>query len=108
MADHEQRVILQPLIYEDKDFVYWLEIQRSAWVRWASPALELVFSSACNTEDARLESVAPDDTKLEDVRSRMDWIVLAAKQFHKLMGERREYMERELSTIARWAALADR
>lgn len=86
----------------------WLEMQRSAWVRWASPDLELVFSSACSTEDVRLKSVAPDDTKLEDVRSRMDWIVLAAEQFHRLMGERREHMERELRTIAGWACLADR
>ena len=28
IADHEQGIILQPLIYEDPDFVRWLKVQR--------------------------------------------------------------------------------
>ena len=55
IADHEQGVILQPLIYDDPDFVYWLDKQRWPWVRWAVPNLELVFSSACSTRE-----VAPE------------------------------------------------
>lgn len=108
VADHEQGVILQPLIYEDKDFVYWLGVQRSAWVNWASPALELVFSSACSTSDAALKSVAPEGTKLEDFKSRMDWIQKAAQRFHKLMGKEKAHMERELAAMAGWVALSDK
>jgi hypothetical protein len=108
VADHEQGVILQPLIYEDKDFSYWIEVQRSAWVNWASPGLELVFSAACGTDSDAMKSAAPDDTKLEDLKSRMKWIGQAAEQFHKLMKERKTYMEGELAAIAGWVALADR
>ena len=108
IADHEQGVILQPLIYDDKDFVYWLEVQRSAWVRWASPSLELVFSSASGTDNAALKSVAPKETKLEDLNSRMKWIGQAAEKFHELMRRETTYMENELRTMAGWVALADK
>lgn len=108
VADHEQGVILQPLIYDDKDFAYWVGVQRSAWVNWASPSLELVFSSACGTEEAALKSVAPKETKLEEFQSRMKWIGKAATQFHKLMRERQRYMEGELSTMAGWVQMGDR
>jgi hypothetical protein len=108
IADHEQGVILQPLIYEDKDFVYWLELQRSAWVRWASPNLELVFSSACSTDNAALKSVAPEGTKLENLASRMKWIIKAAELFHELMQSKRDYMEREIQAMAGWTGMSDR
>jgi hypothetical protein len=108
IADHEQGVILQPLIYDDKDFVYWLELQRSPWVRWASPNLELVFSTACSTDTAALKSGAPKGTKLESFKSRMDWIQDAAREFHKLMQTERGYMEGQLRTMAGWVALADK
>jgi hypothetical protein len=108
IADHEQGVILQPLIYEDKDFVYWLEMQRSAWVSWASPNLELVFSSACSTDNAALKSVAPEDTKLENFESRMNWIGKAAEKFHQLMLEKTSYMEGEIQKMAGWVATPDK
>jgi len=108
VANHEQGVILQPLIYDDKDFVYWIETQRSAWVNWASPNLELVFSHACSTERADLTSVAPEETKLEDLKSRMKWIGQAAERFHKLMQTQKSYMEGELASISSWVQLADK
>jgi hypothetical protein len=108
IADHEQGVILQPLIYDDKDFVYWLELQRSAWVRWTSPNLELVFSAACSTDTAALKSVAPKGTKLEEFKSRMKWIGQAAEKFHELMRLDAAYLEAELRTMAGWVALADK
>ncbi|MCY7287166.1 MAG: hypothetical protein LH624_02680 [Cryobacterium sp.] len=108
IADHEQGVILQPLIYDDPDFVYWLRVQRSVLVNWASPNLELVFSSACSTSAAVLSSVAPEDTKLEYLKNRMKWIGTAAVDFHKLMFERQAFMEGELTTMAGWVGLADR
>ena len=107
IADHEQGVILQPLIYEDKDFADWLKIQRSAWVNWASPNLELVFASECGTGNDELKSVAPKATEMEDLRSRMSWIGKAAERFHLLMHERPAYMEGELQKMAGWVGLSD-
>ena len=108
IADHEQGVILQPLIYDDPDFVYWLDKQRRPWVRWAAPNLELVFSSACSTSDKALKSVAPEGTKLEELRSRMDWIGRAAEKFHGLMQSDHNYMENEIQKMAGWVAMADK
>lgn len=108
IADHEQGVILQPLIYDDKDFAYWVQVQRSAWVNWAAPGLELVFNSACAIDDEKLKSVAPKGTKLEEFRSRMDWIRKAADQFHELMQKRTAYMEGQISTIAGWYNMPDK
>lgn len=108
VADHEQGVILQPLIYEDADFAYWLRVQRSEWVRWASPNLELVFGSACTTNNPALKSTAPKDIELENFESRMRWIGSVAKVFHELMQRDKVYMEGELRTIAGWVALADK
>ncbi|MDR3029204.1 MAG: hypothetical protein LBV35_12210 [Acinetobacter sp.] len=107
VANHEQGNVLQPLIYEDKDFAKWVGRQRRPGLKQISPTLRLVFSHACSTDDSRLESVAPDDTILENFKSRMDWIKNAAKQFHDLMqGTKQEidkvYMEQELKTIASW------
>ena len=49
-----------------------------------------------------LENRAPDDMKAEDEASRMKWISDVAKQFHKLMGNKKEAMEVELKEIAAW------
>jgi hypothetical protein len=69
---------------------------------------ELVFTSACETDDAALKSVAPKETRLEDFASRMKWIQDAASQFHALMMSRPERMEAELRTMAGWVSMADR
>jgi hypothetical protein len=110
IADHEQRVILQPLIYEDTMFVGTLLVGR--YLRWVPnevlPAMELVFTHACETKDAKLKSVAPDDTKLEDVDNRMKWIGAAAEQFHLLMQRSQSMMEKELSAIAGWVNMPDK
>ena len=108
VADHEQGVILQPLIYDDPDFVYWLDKQRRPWVRWAAPNLELVFSSACGTSDEALKSKAPEGTKLEEFKSRMKWIGQAAGQFHNLMQVDTARMEGEIRKMAGWVAMADK
>jgi hypothetical protein len=108
IANHEQGVILQPLIYDDPKFAYWIQKQRSVWINWASPGLELVFSNACSSSDGDFKSVAPDDTVLEDFTSRMKWITKAANMFHGLMIKKRSHMERELAAIAGWVDLADR
>jgi len=107
IANHEQGKILQPLIYDDEDFKWWIQQQRSAWVNWASPALKLVFTSSCDTDDPGLVSVAPDDTVLENFKSRMKWIEQAAQLFHKLMQRQSPHMESQLKTMASWVDHAD-
>jgi hypothetical protein len=107
IANHEQGVVLQPLIYEDPDFAWWVQAQRSAWVNWASPNLELIFTNACKSDAAELKSVAPAGTKLEDFPSRMTWITQAANKFHALMQKKTAQMEAELSVIAGWVDSPD-
>jgi hypothetical protein len=130
IAKHEQLRILQPLIYNEKDpdskdFVDWIKWQRDGipseevspklkWVgvdripiKWASPTLKIVFGSACETDDEKLISYAPEGTKLEDYDSRMEWIKQVAKQFHKLMMNQTDYMHGELQAMAAWVDLPD-
>jgi len=102
IANHEQGVILQPLIYDDPCFSTWVKIQRVPAIKLISPVLQLAFTSACDTKDALLKSVAPTTTKLENFESRMKWISDAADRFHELMKKRTQYMEEQLNTIAGW------
>ena len=101
IAQHEQKIVLQPLIYEDAKFADWIKAQRG-WLRWISPSLELVFTHACDSEDKALKSIAPKDTALENYESRMKWIKGAANSFHDLMKIKTEFMENELSIMADW------
>ncbi|MES2756705.1 MAG: hypothetical protein V4693_04965 [Pseudomonadota bacterium] len=107
IADHEQRVILQPLIYDDSAFATWIQRQRAPYARWASPALELVFTHKCSTIHSSVKSVAPKNTELEDFVSRMDWINEAAEKFHGLMRKRKDFMESALGVMANWVDLPD-
>jgi len=102
MAMHEQKMVLQPLIYEDEGFVWWVRQQRKAWVNWASPTLQLVFASACDIEDPEFKSVAPADMVLEDFQSRFKWIGKAAEKYHTLMQKDPIHMENELKSMASW------
>ena len=108
IANHEQGVVLQPLIYNDKWFSNSVAAQRFPVVNWFSPDVELVFSHACQTEKAAIKSVPPEGTKIEDFTSRMAWITKAADQFHLLMQESRSFMEGELRTMAGWVDMPDR
>ncbi|PXX37832.1 DUF2515 family protein, partial [Aquitalea magnusonii] len=130
IANHEQRVVLQKLIYNDPAFAAWLQRQRAAqnaadtilersssWppqyvdesmqapallTKAILPPLELVFAAACKTRDPKLKSEAPKDTVLENEKSRMRWIKKAAMQFHDLMDKEAAYMEQQLRSIASW------
>lgn len=102
IANHEQGVILQPLIYDDPEFAGWVKTQRAWYANWASPPLQLVFTHACDTDKPELKSVAPEGTELEILESRMKWIKAAAKDFHKLMKTQKDFMEGELRIISGW------
>lgn len=112
IAKHEQNHVLQPLIYNDPDFSKWINRQRWPIVNWVSPTLNIVFSHTCDTKQSRLESIAPDDTILENFNSRMKWIEKVAEKFHGLMQGTNQksdiaYMEKELETIAGWVNYKD-
>ena len=121
IANHEQEMILQKLIYDNSDFVYWIEKQRGWFISMFAgllPKYELVFTSGCTTENDKLKSVASEDIELEllgdledgeDSKSRMGWIGAAAEKFHGLMSDRDlgKAMESEIRTIASWVNAAD-
>ena len=106
VADHEQGVILQPLVYDDPDFAYWVRMQRR--LSWVTPTLQLVFSRACDIGDGAKKSIAPGNMKLEEFKSRMAWITKAADQFHGLMQTDKAYMEGEIAAMAGWYDMADK
>jgi hypothetical protein len=115
IAEHEQGIILQPLIYEDKDFADWIAIQRA--LSWVSPEVELIFTHACSESNTKLKSVAPKGTELENLESRMSWIRDAAGEFHRLMQTQPEFMELmqkqltfmelEIAKMAGWKDMQD-
>jgi len=102
IANHEQGVILQPLIYDDACFAGWVWVQRLRGIRMLSPKLQMAFTSACDIGDKKLKSEAPADTVLEDFQSRMQWIASVADLFHDLMQRQRPYMESQLKAMAGW------
>ncbi|MCD2518414.1 hypothetical protein LQ564_19110 [Massilia sp. G4R7] len=107
IANHEQGIILQPLIYKNESFAARIRFQRNLLVNWATPPIELVFHHSCSIEDGTLKSVAPDGTELENLEMRMAWIVSAAGMFHTLMQRKNSYMENELRTMAGWVDMPD-
>lgn len=121
LARHEQRNILQPLIYNGEDFKWWVQVQRGGadvgkWTwghavgiatSWMAPKLKVAFVAACDADLPEFEDVAPENTKLEDYDSRMTWITAVAEKFHGLMIRYPGKMEAELSTIAGWVGTQD-
>jgi hypothetical protein len=107
IANHEQGVILQPLIYDDPAFAQWVQRQRAPYAHWASPPLELVFTHECSAKYIDVKSVAPANIELENFVSRMNWIGAAANKFHSLMTKRNDFMESALGVMANWVNLPD-
>lgn len=114
IAVHEQKEILQPLMYENSAFKSWVKLQREGkemikdtMLNPLLPDIELVFTHACKTDQKKLKSVPPAGTKLEDYDSRMNWILKAADLFHSMMTENNAFMEAELKTMAGWHSSND-
>ena len=115
IADHEQREILQPLIYDDPVFKKWLARERATsgllrktWIlSWMTLTYQLVFTHQCSERDPQLKSVAPGDMEVENEKSRMKWIEKAAKKFHELMNDEEAHMLNELKTMATWVDSPD-
>lgn len=138
IAQHEQGEVLQGLIYDDPDFLFWLGLQRGALassddtalndsmnamkyglsdgsemsaapiVRALMPSLQLVLTSDYKTSDIEYRSDAPDRLVLQDYQKRMEWITNAAKKYHGLMQKKRTIMLNHLKIIQGWDETPDR
>ncbi|MBU0522555.1 MULTISPECIES: DUF2515 family protein [Pseudomonas] len=102
IANHEQRKILQPLIYDGKAFQTTLKMQ--AGFEWAPfvPVRVAAFSTACDVEQPELR-VQMKKGDLYDETDRMVFITEIANQYHFLMGKKAEYMEGEIKIISTWS-----
>lgn len=106
IANHEQKAILQELIYNDEDFAWWAKKERD-WFRWVAPTMQISFSNVCEVDDPALKSIAPKEMVVENFKSRMKWITKVADKFHDLMQNKTGYMLSELSTMAGWVDSPD-
>lgn len=99
LADHEQRMILQPLIYETEEAKADIANQRT--LSAVAPGLKLTLSA---NDHSDYESQAHKGMKLENVEDRMKWIYNIAHDFEEMMADRdkRTYLEGELATMAGW------
>ncbi|MDR6915930.1 hypothetical protein J2X66_002798 [Pseudomonas sp. 3296] len=102
IANHEQRKILQPLIYESAPFRATLKVQ--AGFEWAPfvPVRVAAFSTACDVKQPELR-VQMDDGDLYDETDRMVFITKIANQYHYLMDSEKHYMESEIQKISTWS-----
>ncbi len=103
LANHEQREVLQKIIYQKSNFKAGLALAEIGRGKMSIPELQMVYTSEADTDDPDLKNVAPDDIKLADITKRMDWIEDVAEQFIELMnGEKRDKVEGEIVKIAGW------
>jgi len=104
IADHEQRKILQPLIYNDLSFELLLDTQKIMEVIPGTPKRLASFSDACDVEDQKLK-VEMQTGELYSESDRMKFISEIAQQYHILMGEQLDYMEDKIAAISNWTRI---
>jgi hypothetical protein len=102
IADHEQRKILQPLIYNDLSFKLTLDGQKLAEALPFTPKRLAAFSTACDIDNESLK-ISMADGELYSETDRMKFIVKIAEQYHYLMGAKKEYMEGQIASISGWS-----
>ena len=103
LANHEQREVLQKIIYQKTNFRAGLGFAEFFRGNLSIPEIQMVYTSEADTDDLDLKNVAPDDIKLADITKRMDWIEDVAEQFIELInGDKKDIVEREIVKIAGW------
>ena len=121
IAKQEQKNVLQeicwndPVLREETATMRRLEEYDHSWINLI-PDTKLVFhhgmdedkipQKLLDTHDLRRDEVvsyAQAGVLVENYDSRMEWIVEAARSYHKLMIKKLTYMEDELRVIAGWA-----
>ncbi|EIK97624.1 hypothetical protein PMM47T1_03909 [Pseudomonas sp. M47T1] len=102
IADHEQRKILQPLIYNDLSFELLLDTQKVMEAIPGTPKRLASFSDACDIDDSKFK-IEMHEGALYRESDRMKFITEIAQQYHTLMDDELEYMENKISIISSWA-----
>ena len=118
IAEQEQLNVLQSLIYDDSklketmDMNHQFSRQTDGWI---SPKFKVIYSAAGSNANPELETVfdPPKDTKarflgsrdsLPNPDDRMKFVAEIAADFHRLMEQKRSYMEAELKKIQIWVS----
>ncbi|EJM90000.1 MULTISPECIES: DUF2515 family protein [unclassified Pseudomonas] len=107
LADHEQRNILQPTIYEDRQLVALLRSNHASFVTGfpsgVAQAIELTLANQCEPlQDERTIGFGNSPlANLADVEQRMTFVLRAANRFDELLGnDNRSKIEQSIREIA--------
>ncbi|MHC8348576.1 DUF2515 family protein [Pseudomonas sp. RT4P38] len=107
LAWHEQKNILQPVIYEDRQLVALLRGNHAAYVTGfpsgVAQAIELTLTSQCQrVEDGRTIGFGNNPlADLSDLGQRMAFVLQAARRFDQLLSDhQRSALEQSISEIA--------
>ena len=107
LADHEQRNILQPVIYDDAHLVMLLRSNQISYITdfpsGAAQAIELTLSSQCErVYDGR--TIGFSDKALADLSNidqRMEFVLRAANKFDSLLHDKnRQILNQSINEIA--------
>ena len=131
LANHEQRIVLQPLCWNKPKLRSAMKLMRNPFVSVFTPDLKLVLTERQNSQDSRFVSTPVDKEVLEkmprikqlskssnqhiqytpsgpmpfeveNVEHRMIWITEAARKYHRLMKEQPEKIHASLKALAGW------
>lgn len=102
IANHEQKKILQPLIYESWAFRKSLDFQALVEDLPMVPRRVAAFTAACDIKNTELRVEMESSGRLYEVADRMNFIGDIAEQFHRLMEIRKHYMEDTIKELAGW------
>jgi hypothetical protein len=107
LARHEQRNILQPAIYEDRQLVALLRTNHASFVTGfpsgVAQAIELTLTSQCQREeDVRTIGFSINPlADLADIDQRMPFVLRAAARFNDMLNDRnRGVLEQSIREIA--------
>ncbi|MFL1528570.1 DUF2515 family protein [Pseudomonas sp. O230] len=107
LARHEQKNILQPTIYQDRQLVALLRANHASYVTGfpsgVAQAIELTLTSQCQrVEDGRTIDFGDSPlADLSDIKQRMEFVLQAAARFDQMLGDHNRYaLEQSINEIA--------
>jgi hypothetical protein len=107
LASHEQKNILQPTIYQDRQLVALLRGNHASYVTGfpsgVARAIELTLTSQCQrVEDGRTIGFGNDPlADLSDIEQRMSFVLQAAARFDEMLSDHnRSALEQSINQIA--------
>lgn len=116
IASHEQKNVLQPLIYNDAKLKETLDAAHALGRRfghWLSPHFRVVYSAAPHTDDPRLisrfdepqglwDQAKGTDKSQANQKDRIEFVEEIAEKFNGLMEKQEGYMHAQLAQIRKW------